>query len=97
MSVEDLLAVSLSSATDGGIRVIDSGGELVEMGELARAVVAVVNPSASIERAPLSAAPSNDYFASTEAWDSACAAASFTPAPLADQIATAANGVLATG
>lgn len=94
VSVEDLLAVSLANATEPGTMVVDSGGELVEMGELASLVAAVVNPASTITRPTLGDSAPNEYFADPAGWDAACSRLSFTPAGLREQIGLAARGLL---
>jgi nucleoside-diphosphate-sugar epimerase len=93
VSVEDLLTVALASATSPGLTVIDSGGPLVEMQELAEAVIRIVNPSATITRvAPVPGEP-GAYYADPQGWDLACAAAKFDPATLDEQIAITRAGL----
>lgn len=92
-SVEDLLAVSLAHASIGSRSLIDSGGPLLEMQELAEAVIEVVNPGATIHRAPLGDAPANTYYPPAEPWDEACAELGFGPALLPEQIGTASAGL----
>lgn len=82
VSVEDLLAVALASATAPGLTVIDSGGPLVEMQELAEVIVRVVNPAATITRVVPGPGKPGTYFASPGGWDLACATARFVPASL---------------
>jgi nucleoside-diphosphate-sugar epimerase len=95
VSVEDLLAVSLAVPELSGARLIESGGELVEMQELAERIVSVVNPHATIIRAERDGSPDNRYYAPESSWARACADTGFTPAELEAQIATARNGLLA--
>ena len=92
-SVEDLLAVSLASASST-TPVIDSGGHLVEMQDLAEAVVAEVNPHATITRVPIGDGEPNRYYPPAEPWERACARLSFTPASLTAQVRVSAAGVL---
>jgi nucleoside-diphosphate-sugar epimerase len=92
VSVEDLLAVSLASASPT-TPVIDSGGTLVEMQELAEVVVAEVNPGAAISRAPRGDGEANRYYASLESWEAATASLKFREAPLAAQIRVAETGL----
>lgn len=96
VSVEDLIAVTLAQVEPGRSVLVDSGGPLVEMAELAEAVAAVLNPDATITRAQLTDGPANRYYASAEPWDAACAAAGFAAAGLHEQIAAAAAGVVPT-
>jgi nucleoside-diphosphate-sugar epimerase len=92
-TVEDLLAVSLATASST-TPVIDSGGPLLEMQELAEAVVAVVNPRATISRSPMGDGEPNRYYAPAEPWEGACAGLSFTPASFDAQVRVTAAGVL---
>ncbi|MGK2955334.1 MAG: NAD-dependent epimerase/dehydratase family protein [Solirubrobacterales bacterium] len=94
VAVEDLLAVSLANATEPGTMVIDSGGELVEMGELASLITEMVNPHSTITRPTLGDSAPNDYFADPAGWDAACSRATFAPADLRQQIGSAARGLL---
>jgi nucleoside-diphosphate-sugar epimerase len=94
VSVEDLLSVSLAVPELSGSRLIDSGGQLVEMQELAERIVSVVNPRAAIIRAERDGSPDNRYYASESSWAQACAETGFTPAELDAQISTARDGLL---
>jgi nucleoside-diphosphate-sugar epimerase len=93
VSVEDLLAVALASATAPGARVIDSGGPLLEMSELAAVVASVVNPSATITRADTDDGEPDTYYAAIDSWESACRASSFVPNDIEGQIAIADAGL----
>lgn len=92
-SVEDLLAVALSNTDAPGATVIDSGGPLLEMAELAAAVARVVNPGGPITRAQPDGSAPNAYFAEPESWDRACVSAAFVPADIDEQIAVAHQGL----
>jgi nucleoside-diphosphate-sugar epimerase len=96
VSVEDLLAVSLANAVTPGATVIDSGGQLLEMAELAAAVVRVVNPAATITRADLGVGEADRYFSDSTSWNEACSRARFVPHDLDGQIAVTLAGQLAT-
>lgn len=93
-SVEDLLAVALASARGGATKVVDSGGPLVEMGDLAEVVARTVGTNARISREPMTDDPSDDYYSNDAGWVEACSAAGFTPAALDAQVATAYAGLL---
>jgi len=94
-AVDDLLAVALAHANTRGFTLIDSGGQLVEMEELAKAIRAVVNPAATISRADLTADTPNRYYAAPESWEAACADLSFRAATLEQQIRVAQKGLQA--
>lgn len=87
---DELLTVSLASTGSG---VIDSGGDLVEMGELAEAVRAVVQPDAVIFRPDISG-DGPAYYSDNESWNRAVSATSLSPTSLAGQIRITARGLL---
>jgi nucleoside-diphosphate-sugar epimerase len=95
VSVEDLLAVALASASEPGFREVSSGGELLEMGQLASAVASVVNPRAKVTRADSSGGAPNLYYPDPASWDASCIAAQFSAAPLPLQIASTHAGLIA--
>jgi nucleoside-diphosphate-sugar epimerase len=92
-AVEDLLAIALANAVPGGSSLVDSGGPLVEMSDLATAVQTVVNPSATISRGELNGLPPNLYYTTSNQWDRECARLGFTEADLVAQIRVAQNGI----
>lgn len=91
--VDDLLAVALATATESGTRVVDSGGELVEIQQLAEQVIATVNPSATISRPALSDAPPDLYYSSGKSWISSLESLEFSAYSLEDQIRAARLGL----
>lgn len=93
---EELLAVAMA---EGGVgrATVDSGGELVEMGELAARVVAVVNPTATITRGEVDARDPDRYHSDGLDWESRCRGWGLVSAPLDAQIELTARGVLARG
>jgi nucleoside-diphosphate-sugar epimerase len=93
--VDDLLALALAHAVEGGRSVIDSGGQLVEMMGLAEAVVAAVNPAATINRAEVAGGEPNTYHSDDLSWQGACAEIAFAPATLRQQIDIANAGLAA--
>lgn len=68
-AVRDALTVCLRAVTSGVSGVIESGGDLVEVGELADEVVAAVNPSAGIDRPHVDTKHSQDYFSDNSSWE----------------------------
>jgi nucleoside-diphosphate-sugar epimerase len=93
VAVEDLLSVAMASGRPGEHTVIDSGGQLVEMQDLAQAVVETVNPGATVSRPTLGGEGADKYYASPESWVAACERADFAPAGLRDQILVAQSGL----
>lgn len=85
-AVSHFLLVCLRHATAGSSRTIDSGGELVEMGELAERVSRVVNPAATVVRSALSGVVPSRYASDGVSWQSACVDLGLEPANLEEQI-----------
>jgi len=84
--VQDYLSVCIRHALAGWSGTIESGGELMEMGELAERVVSEVNPSAQILRPPLCLGPASVYASDNSSWANACMRMAFWPRPLVEQI-----------
>jgi hypothetical protein len=91
---EDLLAVGIA---EGGVgaATIDSGGELVEMSELARRIAAVVRPEAVITRGQIDHHDPDRYHSDGEDWEQRCRKWGLMIASLENQIEITATGVLA--
>lgn len=89
--VGQYLAVSIRRALDGWSGVIESGGELVEMGELAQLVAdACPHPVAVTRAEQVSEAPSV-YASDDSDWREHCAALALEPATLAAQVTAAVS------
>lgn len=90
---EELLALGLA---EGGVgpATIDSGGELVEMAELAARVAAVVRPDADISRDEVDPADPDRYHSDGANWEECCRRWRLVSEPLDRQIAITAHGVL---
>jgi nucleoside-diphosphate-sugar epimerase len=90
---EELLAVGIA---EGGVgpATIDSGGELVEMAELAARIVAVINPHAVITRDHVDPHGPDLYHSDGQDWEKHCLGLDFASAPLDRQIEITARGVL---
>jgi nucleoside-diphosphate-sugar epimerase len=91
VSVHDLMSVSLSRLVDGWSGTIDSGGPLVELGDLARRVVAVTNPSTDVVVADQDGSPADRYHSDNTSWLEACGATGYEPMDLDDQIRAVAG------
>lgn len=90
---EELLALGLAEGSAGS-STIDSGGELVEMAELAERVAAVVRPDAHITRGQVDPTDADRYHSDGTVWENLCAKWGLASASLADQIEITARGVL---
>jgi len=85
-SAGDFLTVCALKALTGESGVVESGGDLIELGELAQRIRAVVNPSAEIRRIWDPKSKENVYASTGEKWDSACNEVSLIPMNLEEQI-----------
>ncbi len=90
---DELLALGIA---EGGVgpASIDSGGELVEMAELAERVAAVVRPDAVITRGEVDPHNPDRYHSDGAAWENRCQKWGLTSATLDRQIEITARGVL---
>jgi nucleoside-diphosphate-sugar epimerase len=94
VSIEDLLLLSSRLAHERGFHVVDSGGQLVELQELAEIVAEVVNPAARITRQLNPNTPANDYFSDNISWQKACEITNFQPRNLREQIKLVADQLI---
>jgi len=90
---EELLALGIA---EGGVgpTTIDSGGELVEMAELAARIAAVVNPDAVISRDEVDPRDADRYHSDGKDWEWRCKRWDLASMPLDRQIEITARGVL---
>ncbi len=90
---EELLALGIA---EGGVgpATIDSGGELVEMAELAARVAAVVRPNTAISRGEVDPRKPDQYHSDGLDWEERCHRWGLASAPLNHQIEVTARGVL---
>ena len=86
VGVDDLLAVCVSLAAEGWSGDVDSGGPLVELGDLAVRIVAELNPGAEIERPPLDGSTPDRYHSDDRSWQQACRRLNHSAASLEQQI-----------
>lgn len=66
--IELVLLLSVKFAKSRGANIFDTGGPLVELGDLAKTVLDVVNPMASIKRPELIEGFDDNYFSNAKAW-----------------------------
>lgn len=85
-SVADLLSVAVAMGASHGGGLIESGGESLEMRELAAAVVETVSPSASVVCADWTTDEPSIYASDNTSWVTSCQSVGFTPTPLSRQI-----------
>lgn len=85
----EYLALCIRRGLDGFSGVIESGGDLVEMGELAQLVAEAAEPGVSVSRVEQVSQEASVYASDDADWRGHCAAAGFEPSPLAEQVAAA--------
>lgn len=90
---EELLALGIA---EGGVgpATIDSGGELVEMAELAARIAAVVRPDAVISRDKIDPCDPDRYHSDGQDWEKRCHRWDLASEPLERQIEITAREVL---
>ena len=93
---EELLALGIA---EGGVgpATIDSGGELVEMAELAARIAAVVRPDVVITRGEVDPRDPDRYHSDGQDWEKCCQRWGLASASLDRQIEITARGVLSSG
>ncbi len=96
-SVRDLLLVGLVRAASGWSGVIESGGELLEMGDLAAQIAALVNPSAVVSRPIFQSSPISIYASDNSSWKQSCEEVGLVPDSLERQIRRTAQDLIQRG
>lgn len=85
----EFLALCIRRGLDGYSGVIESGGELVEMGELAQRIATASRGAVFVERAmPITEEPST-YASDNELWQRHCKIVGFVPSTLDEQVSIA--------
>jgi nucleoside-diphosphate-sugar epimerase len=90
---EELLALGIAEGKVGPA-TIDSGGELVEVAELAARIAAVVRPEAVISRDEVDSRDPDRYHSDGRDWETRCQRWALTSEPLDRQIEITARGIL---
>lgn len=88
--IEEVIAVALNGS-QGGERVFDTGGQLIEIRDLALLIREMVNPNATLELPADSDGISSKYFSDGESWSRWCNTLNFEPASLDEQIIQVSN------
>jgi nucleoside-diphosphate-sugar epimerase len=85
ISVDDLLAVSIASSQNGS-GYLNSGGELVELGELAVRISDVLGVTVDIPKREINEDLDDNYFSTDDSWNESCKLLNFSPSSLDEQI-----------
>jgi nucleoside-diphosphate-sugar epimerase len=83
--VDDFFAVCFAASATGPA-TIDSGGDLVEVGDLAARICETLDIHAEVRRVAAGDGPADDYYSSGADWLDWCARLGFVPADLDEQI-----------
>lgn len=94
VGVDELLAVSLALAHDGSSGTLESGGPLVELGELALLVAHELAVDEQVERPDPSGDATDHYHSDGSSWRAACRRLGYLPATLEEQIRAVADALL---
>jgi UDP-glucuronate decarboxylase len=96
VSVEDFLQVSLGLMLRGDSGVLESGGDLIEIADLAKEISKVVNPVAQIHVMTDRVGDPDIYASDNESWVRASESLGLSPANLRAQIRATAGGLAPT-
>jgi nucleoside-diphosphate-sugar epimerase len=91
-AIEDVLALAMLPNERGGHSIFSTGGELIELGDLAKKVVELVNPNAEVRRQIDSALASDDYYSDSKDWGELLQAANLAKDSISDQVTRVADG-----
>lgn len=89
-SVADVLTVALRSGVERRSGLFETGGNLVEMGDLAQRVIDLIEPKAILERPPYGTESPLAYHSAGDSWREWCSAVDVKPISLDEQILRAA-------
>jgi nucleoside-diphosphate-sugar epimerase len=90
-AVEDVLAIAMLPKKPADISIFNTGGDLIEIGELAKKVIEHVNPDAEIWRQFDTGLPSDSYHSDGEEWNDLVQFAGLAVDSLSNQIARVAQ------
>jgi nucleoside-diphosphate-sugar epimerase len=91
-AIEDVLALAMLPSAPGTNPIFNSGGDLIELGELANLVVELVNPTTEIRRQIDSELPSDDYHSDSKGWAELLRSAGLSRDSISDQVTRVAEG-----
>ena len=90
-ALEDVLALAMLPSAPGGDPIFNTGGELIELSELAKIVVDLVNPNAEIRRRIDPLLTPDDYYSDSKDWDELVQSADLARDSISDQITRVAG------
>ncbi len=90
-ALEDVLALAMLPSASGGNPMFNTGGELIELGELAKIVVDLVNPNAEIGRQIDQQLTPDDYHSDSKDWGQLVQSADLARDSISDQVTRVAG------
>ena len=94
VSIQDALEVSMKSGAVGASGIVETGGELVEMGDLAQRIVRVVNPAARVTWVDRISDEPSSYCSDNRSWEEWVLRSGVRPLSLHEQIGAVARGLI---
>jgi nucleoside-diphosphate-sugar epimerase len=91
-AIEDVLALALLPNATESHSIFSTGGDLIELGDLAKLIAELVNPSAEIRREIDPELPSDDYYSGSKDWDELLQSAHLARDSISDQVIRVADG-----
>jgi nucleoside-diphosphate-sugar epimerase len=91
-AIEDVLAIAMLPTGPGSIPIFNTGGDLIELGELAKIIVDLVNPSAEIRRQMDPNLPPDDYHSDSKDWGEFVQSAELARDSISEQVTRVAGG-----
>jgi nucleoside-diphosphate-sugar epimerase len=85
-AIEDVLALAILTNEPESNPVFDTGGDLIEIGDLAKLVVELVNPNAEIRRQIDPELKSDDYCSDSKDWGALLQSANLAKDSISDQL-----------
>jgi nucleoside-diphosphate-sugar epimerase len=83
--IEEVIAIALNGS-QGSERVFDTGGQLIEIRDLAKLIQEIVNPQANLVLPSAKTGQTSNYFSDGKSWDNWCQSLNFEQIPLEEQI-----------
>ena len=90
-ALEDVLALAMLPSAPGGNPIFNTGGDLIELGELAKIVVDLVNPNAEIRRQIDPQLTPDNYHSDSKEWGELVQSAKVTNDSISDQVTRVAG------
>jgi hypothetical protein len=90
-ALEDVLALAMLPSAPIGNPIFNTGGDLIELGELAKIVVDLVNPNAEIRRQIDPQLTPDDYHSDSRDWVELIQSANLAKDSISDQVTRVAG------